>query len=195
MVKVYLASSDGLDIDAALGAVSPHRREKVMRLHDDEKKRVSLAVELLLKYACGRTDYALTNDGKPYFEDGSVHFSLSHCGSIAVCAVADSPCGVDIERVPDAPPLSVAKRFFTEAECDILNSAADKSAAFCELWVEKEAVVKALGIGLRGLSNTDITQYNTLHFPYGEYRIGICLTSSDIGGFELNVQENISQII
>lgn len=195
MLKIYLASSDRLDIDAALKAVSPHRREKVLRLRDDEKKRSSLAAELLLRLACGRSDYAVSDGGKPYFEDGSVHFSLSHCGSMAVCAVADFPCGVDIERVPEVPPLAVAKRFFTEAERDMLNSSTDKSSAFCDIWVEKEAVVKALGTGLKSLSSTDISQYNTTHFSYGEYRIGLCLTRSDIGGIELNVQEDISQII
>lgn len=195
MVKIFLTSAEALPIEAALSAVSPYRRQKVLRLHDDEKKRASLACELLLKLACGRTDYAVTDGGKPYFADGSVHFSLSHCGSIAVCAVADFPCGVDIERVPSSPPLGIAKRFFTKAECDLISSADDKSAAFCELWVEKEAVIKALGTGLRGLSSTDTARYNTAHFSYGEYRIGVCLIDSDIGGIEFNVQEDISRTV
>lgn len=195
MVRIYLASGKALNIAAALNVVSQHRRQKVLRLHDDEKKRASLTVELLLKLACGRTDYAVADGGKPYFKDGDVHFSLSHCGELAVCAIADSECGVDIERVPEVPPLGVAKRFFSESEYDTVCSSSDQSAAFCELWVEKEAVIKALGTGLKSLSSTDIGQYNTTHFSYGEYRIGLCLTGSEIGGIELNVQEDISQII
>lgn len=195
MVKLYLASGEGLDIEAALNGVSQYRKSKVQRLHDDEKKRASLTAELLLKLACGRTDYLISPSGKPYFEDGSVHFSLSHCGGIAVCAVADSPCGVDLERVPEAAPLAVAKRFFTESEYYSLRSSSDAAAEFCELWVKKEAALKAIGVGLKGLSALDISEYPIALISYGDHRIGICLPESEIGETEIYVQEDISQII
>lgn len=195
MVRLYLASAAELDIESALKAVSPYRREKVMRLRDTAKKRASLAAELLLIRSCGRNDYVTEAGGKPYFEDGGVHFSLSHCGDIAACAIADSPVGVDIERVLKAVPEGIAKRFFTEADCALIDSADNAASAFCELWVQKEAIVKALGTGLAGLSCADVTAYQTAHYSYGEYRIGVCLIGHGIGDIEFHVQEDFSQII
>lgn len=195
MPQIYFASAKGLDIDAALSSVSPYRRQKALRLHDDEKLRASLAAELLLKLACGRTDYLISPDGKPYFADGAVHFSLSHCGEVAVCAVADSPIGVDVERIPDASPLKIAKRFFTESEYNAIASAPDPRSAFCELWVKKEAVIKALGVGLKGLSAADVNAFPTLHLTHGEYHIGVCLPESEIGDIEFHVQEDISRAV
>ncbi len=195
MVRLYLVSAAELDIESALKAVSPYRREKVMRLHDTAKKRASLAAELLLMRSCGRSDYVTAAGGKPYFEDGSVHFSLSHCGNTAVCAVADSPVGVDIEVVPKTAPLGIAKRFFTEADRVLIESADDAASVFCELWVQKEAIVKALGTGLAGLSSADVAAYPTAYYSYGKYRIGVCLIGHGIGDIEFHVQEDFSQII
>ena len=78
MIRLYIADVTGLDINACLGSVSPKRMEKTLRLKSDDDKRRSLGVELLLKKAAGRTDYVLTENEKPYFPDGGVHFSLSH---------------------------------------------------------------------------------------------------------------------
>ena len=40
-----------------------------------------------------------TPDGKPYFAQGTVEFSLSHSGEWAVCALSDSAVGVDVEQI------------------------------------------------------------------------------------------------
>lgn len=51
-------------------------------------------------------------NGKPYFKGhADLHFNLSHSGNFAVCIIAGTPCGIDIEGNRPFKP-SVAKRFF-----------------------------------------------------------------------------------
>ncbi|RST55765.1 4'-phosphopantetheinyl transferase family protein [Variovorax sp. MHTC-1] len=97
-----------------------------------------------------------TGHGKP-FVDGDAQdlplFNVTHSGAHAVIAIADAACvrdvGVDIERcdagVDTQAILGVA---FTREECDAVWAAADPLAAFYVRWVGKEAVLKAIGVGL-----------------------------------------------
>ena len=76
--------------------------------------------------------------GKPAIKDTDIYFNLAHSSNVSVCAIADSPVGVDVEskyRVSDA----VKKRCFTKNEYD---------SAFYHIWTRKEAVSKAEGSGI-----------------------------------------------
>lgn len=82
--------------------------------------------------------------GKPVVETAGPRpdFSLSHSGGLAVLAVSDRAVGVDVEDAtareqPLAPVLSARER----ASC---QSYAD----FAKLWTRKEALLKAVGMGL-----------------------------------------------
>ena len=78
-----------------------------------------------------------TPAGKPFFPgEPGIHFSLSHCATHVLCALSDSPVGVDIES-----PRSVSERtirFF---------SSPDELSHFnpLELWVLKESYIKLVG--------------------------------------------------
>ena len=126
MIRLFIADVSGLDIDACLASVSPQRREKTLRLKNDDDKRRSLGVELLLEKAAGRSDYALTENGKPFFPDGGAYFSLSHCGKYAVCAVSGVPVGADIELARDNA-LSLAERFFMPDEAALDKATSEVS--------------------------------------------------------------------
>ena len=111
----------------------------------------------ILDELLGGREVARTESGKPYVVDGSLHFNLSHSGDYALIAVtADAPVGVDIERHREHRRWrEIAKRFFAPHEASSLRTADD----FYRLWVVKEAVLKALGTGLRG--NLADTPYET----------------------------------
>lgn len=84
--------------------------------------------------------------GKPYLRDyPGVQFNLSHSGGWGVCALSETPVGVDVELVR---PLrqQVAKRFFTAVEQEWL--ATRPVEEFFRLWTRKESFTKALGKGL-----------------------------------------------
>ena len=81
--------------------------------------------------------------------------SISHCGRLAFCALAFAPdfdeavgLGADIERIEARHPLFV-EDYFTPRERELIrqNPAPDRMATL--LWSAKEAVLKALGTGLR----------------------------------------------
>ncbi|MEU0332453.1 4'-phosphopantetheinyl transferase superfamily protein [Streptomyces sp. NPDC006193] len=82
-----------------------------------------------------------------------LRFSVSHSGplvGLAVCRGAD--VGLDVERIEEAPDVDlVAPRILSAAELAVLRSfaPADRPGALLRYWTRKEAVLKALGIGLR----------------------------------------------
>lgn len=187
MVSVYIADVSGLNIDSAISRVTEYRRSKALRLPTDEKKRQSLGAELLLYGAINggeAFEYQIGENGKPFL-DGSQSFSLSHCGDYAVCAVSDSPIGVDIERKREGS-ASLARRFFTDSECRLIEESPDRDDKFCELWVIKESYIKALGTGLNTPLSSftaaeKIAEYSTSHFVYMGYHIAVCMKAPKLG--------------
>lgn len=92
-------------------------------------------------YDVTRLELKKTPSGKPYFaeadgHEAEVHFSLSHSGNLAVCAIGDAPCGIDAEIKP--VPERVVKRFFP--------GCTDKDEAQI-LWTRRESAGKLDGRG------------------------------------------------
>ncbi len=91
--------------------------------------------------------------GKPELVDYPfLQFNLSHSHGIALYAITlERPVGVDIEYRDDKHDVdAIAKRFFTAQEYAAIKdlSAIKKQQQFYNLWTCKEALIKALGIGL-----------------------------------------------
>ncbi|MEV2254174.1 4'-phosphopantetheinyl transferase superfamily protein [Streptomyces sp. NPDC050147] len=82
-----------------------------------------------------------------------VHFSLSHAGDVALCALAASPVGADIESMELAGDGlgRLAGRLHPGERCalDTLSPAA-RQEALLGCWVRKEAFLKGIGTGLPG---------------------------------------------
>lgn len=91
---------------------------------------------------------ARTAEGKPYFPDGSLHFSLSHTGTMALCAISDQEVGADAETVRPVR-RGLPERVLTAEELDWLARQEDRKTAFFALWTGKEAWVKLTGRGLQ----------------------------------------------
>lgn len=94
----------------------------------------------------GRLTISITASGKPYLPQHSeIQFNLSHAGNFALIAISsDGRVGIDIERrnrevtgLSDyvLSPLERAKACWSDKR-------------FIDLWVAKEAVLKALGLGI-----------------------------------------------
>ncbi len=82
--------------------------------------------------------------GKPFFMGfPSRHFNLSHSGDWAACVLSDKPVGVDLQ-LHRAQPRRVAQRFTPQEQAWLEQN----PAGFFDLWVKKEAYLKALGTGL-----------------------------------------------
>ncbi|KKZ73737.1 4-phosphopantetheinyl transferase [Streptomyces showdoensis] len=88
--------------------------------------------------------------GRPVLPDGRLHFSLSHCEGLSLIAVATTPVGVDIERIP-APHLvaELAEVLHPAESAELAALAQDlRPAAFARVWTRKEAYLKGTGVGL-----------------------------------------------
>lgn len=98
--------------------------------------------------------------GKPYVAGTPIAFNLSHSGQWAAIAVTTkTPVGIDIEASrPIANLSSLGRRVFSPAEQAAFAAipSADQSSAFFQLWTRKEALLKAIGLGLH-LPPTRIT--------------------------------------
>ncbi|WBB80922.1 4'-phosphopantetheinyl transferase superfamily protein [Micromonospora sp. WMMD882] len=93
--------------------------------------------------------------GRPRVRAGGVELpvSVSHVdGVVAVAACRHATVGVDVERRRPVPAQALARRWFEPAAATWVRgrpSPAEQADAFLLLWTAKEAVGKALGLGLR----------------------------------------------
>jgi 4'-phosphopantetheinyl transferase len=94
--------------------------------------------------------------GKPIVvvdaDQTGLFFSVSHSGEHMLVAVTRADdVGIDLERLTRiVEPERIAVRFYSRPECEALLSLepAMRADAFFRVWVRKEAVVKALGMGI-----------------------------------------------
>lgn len=93
--------------------------------------------------------------GRPRFDpalDPTLDFNWSHSGNYAAVVLARHVApGIDLEQLRErSNALPLAQRFFHPDEAAMLAAlpAAQRSAAFLELWTAKEAVLKATGRGI-----------------------------------------------
>ena len=99
---------------------------------------------------------ARTPLGKPYFPQyPHLHINWSHSGSLVLCALSDSPVGVDVEWV--RPRAATLPRYaLTPEEYDAFQHQGGDWSAFYGLWTKKEAWCKYTGQG--GQATMKLTQ-------------------------------------
>ena len=96
---------------------------------------------------------AIADLGKPYFEDGSAHFSISHTKSRAFCALSDQNVAIDAEEMGRKVPEKLAKKLLSPAEYAQYETAENKAHAILKFWVLKEAAGKLSGKGVTPYPN------------------------------------------
>lgn len=173
--------------------LSQNERQRAARFRFERDRDRFVASHIFLRRVLGayvseppeKLDFVVSNRGKPLLaQHGDLHFNLSHSGDLAVCAVGRAPLGVDIESLREIEDAeSIASRFFTprEQEAVLALSRAEQSRAFLEIWTRKEAVLKAEGIGLAGISDDTIArQWIAISFEPCGGTIGAVATSRDV---------------
>ncbi len=162
----------------------PAELQKADRYMKHADRHLSLVSRALVRYVAGEVtqqdprslSFSTNEYGKPFLAGvPDIHFNLSHSHGVAVCALGrDADVGVDVEDVGRRTDLSIARRFFSPAEANLVSKApeAEKRALFFYIWTLKEAYIKAVG---RGLS----IPLNSFSFNANESDIQI--TFSDTG--------------
>lgn len=100
-------------------------------------------------------DFTIQNgfNNKPFASIKDSHqtlpqFNISHSGKIVLVAFSDSDVGVDTEVMKHIDFLQIAEAVFSNAELQLLTKSTVALETFYRLWTQKEALLKALGLGL-----------------------------------------------
>ncbi|MCZ4123134.1 4'-phosphopantetheinyl transferase family protein [Streptomyces sp. H39-S7] len=95
---------------------------------------------------------------------------ISHTEGCGLLAVSDAPVGVDVERVRAVRTDVLASVVLTRSEDGYLRTVPEgiaRERAFLRVWTRKEAVLKAVGIGI----STDLTVIETHPRSAGTARV------------------------
>lgn len=145
----------------AEAALSAAERERGRRFIDPRHRQRFVASRIGLRGILGAHTgedpsalaFAENAFGKPHLVGcASLNFNLSHSGDQAVLAIREgTPVGIDIERVRALEHDDIAARYFCAREAawiDARPSEEERRTAFFQTWTLKEAVVKAMGMGM-----------------------------------------------
>ncbi len=156
MAKVFLVSTEGIDLDEMLETykdfISHQRMKKIIRLAHMSDKKLSFCSELALCFAldsfslpCTPPAYRYDESGKPYLsENDEIYINISHSGSLSVCVAAKFPVAIDVLENDYYIAGSFQRKVVTEHD----EVPADKRELL-SLWTKKESYVKLTGKGLR----------------------------------------------
>lgn len=148
-------------------------KRKVSNESDEAKALRDKMLGSLIK-SFNNKNIKVSNSGKPYLENREVGFSVSHSGNGILVAVnhskrvADSfayfdggesyDIGADIEALGIRNIENLNKlcdRKFSAAEVSVVEKSANKELAILEIWTKKEAYLKLIGIGIKGIADAD----------------------------------------
>lgn len=107
---------------------------------------------------------AVSETGKPFIPDSDMTFSLSRTKNMFAFVIGrDDQClGIDIEQIkPEIDFKNISFNYFSvEEHRSILSfkDIADQKRTFFEIWTRKEALLKALGVGI----NIDLVKVHVL---------------------------------
>jgi 4'-phosphopantetheinyl transferase len=158
-VELWTVDLDRLDRVHArlLGEEERARAAKYSRERDRDRFVAGrAAVRLVLSERVGAPPDSLAivagERGKPALPGGPP-FSVARSEGLGLFAVGtDREVGVDVERLREiSEPGGIAARLFSERERAAWRAAGgDPSRNFLRIWTRKEAVLKALGLGVAG---------------------------------------------
>ncbi len=158
-VPLDLGSSEVEDLARVL---SPDERARADRfLHVDVRRRFVVCrgrlrtiLSELLQTSALEIGFRYEKWGKPALLERfgrKLHFNVSHSGEWALIAIARSPLGVDLEVPNDRINYrAIASQILGPSEQSAWEElpASQRAAATMQLWVCKESLLKALGLGI-----------------------------------------------
>jgi 4'-phosphopantetheinyl transferase len=142
------------ELPALAALLDDGERARAERLRFEDLRRRFVASHAMVRLVLrgrvgGDVRFVVGEHGKPALAGEGVHFNLSHAGERALLAISDQPVGVDVERLRALSNLdAMAQRVMSPAELRTYQEAADPTRCFFDLWVRKEAVLKATGEGI-----------------------------------------------
>lgn len=139
--------------------LQPEEQGKAALFTRDEDRQRFIISRGILRMLLGKysdrdprhIEYGYGIRDKPFLkhEKADLHFNLSHAGDYILIAVAEQPLGVDIEYYnPDYELREMMQLVFSDEEIVFAEQQADLKPVFYQLWTRKEALLKALSVGI-----------------------------------------------
>lgn len=105
-----------------------------------------------LKIDPKQVSFQTQKNKKPELENAfgqQLHFNVSHSGTWILIAIADSPVGIDVEKMHASFTYQNLLSFsFNPQEIDFIEQSEKPYQSFYQLWTRKESLLKATGKGL-----------------------------------------------
>ncbi len=172
-MEVWRLSLAGVEahLERLTDVLSPEEQQRAARFHfkrDRQKFTATRGVlRLLLSRYLGlapealRFTYGAQNKPALAPEHCGVKFNVSHSHQLALLAFSRKrELGVDLEQLrSDLEFDQLAARFFSPREYTEWRTytGPERETAFFRCWTRKEALLKALGIGLSGLEHVSVS--------------------------------------
>ena len=163
------------EVASACAVLSPEEKVRQSQLHFPEDRRDFASAHALLRQSLSLYSdinpedwrFKVAANGKPFIlrtgnqRQKPFSFSLSHTRGLVACAIGTQlAMGVDVESLDRMVDIdSIAPLCLSSSELNALMRcpAPERQIRFIELWVLKEALVKARGTGLSGLKGSSFT--------------------------------------
>ncbi|MFI3212629.1 MAG: 4'-phosphopantetheinyl transferase superfamily protein [Eubacteriales bacterium] len=147
---------DDIKFREKFNLLEKEKQENVMKNANLNDRVRALGKYLLLKrvfelHEIENHDIGYEEYGKPYMiHEDEFFYNISHSGEYVVCAVGNTPIGVDIQEWK-AVKENVAKRFFSKEEIKQLNCCKPEQweSLFYRYWTAKESYIKFTGLGMK----------------------------------------------
>jgi len=133
---------------------------EILRYRYAADQKARLLSRLMLRESIRETvaidclkDWKRDVNNKPVIDNWNA-FNITHASNLVVFAyTTGESIGIDIEKKKELEYNDIMENFHPE-EQQFIGSAADAKSCFYEIWVKKEALLKAAGIGIvNGLSD------------------------------------------
>ena len=174
-------------LEKTYAMLSPSRKEHIDRFRKPADRARSLTGEWLLRQMLAQ-HYRMLNpvilrqdNGQPVLENSPLHISIAHSEDLVVCAVSETPVGIDTEKMVPFR-WALAEKICTSVEKAYLGTASrgedlcqdpDTIRRFFEIWTGKEAWFKMQGTGLQNLQSVNVPDLQGQLFCREDYLIQI----------------------
>lgn len=172
-VRVYTALTGGIDGELLKRAVNklPLWRKRYIEKKTPRETLNSAFAYLLLAYLTEKefggfdpSPFTYGENGKPYFAESELYFSISHCRTAVGAAASRTEIGLDLmdsRRINEG----IARIICTEEELRQFEASESRQDFLRLLWCKKESAVKKTGTGFTAGFKTVKTEdmYFKLH--------------------------------
>lgn len=166
-VRIFAAVLADIPPDPSVLSAAEHARAAQFRSADDRRRYMAAHtwIRHVLADATGvaaqQLKFGIGSYGKPFLTnpDSKLTFNMSHTETVVALAVGQGGAvGIDVEAYDQrVREPTVIDRVLTPTEQKAVAAAKDTDAEFLRLWVRKEALFKATGVGITSdLVKTDV---------------------------------------